>query len=129
MIYGGWSQGATLASSVVRARPGMFDGVVLVEIGHTELDVDAVARDLRAGGVDRAIVSCSTLPCRAFASDARRAFARAGVGLRVTDVGLRGHWFDEPVFRVIGGAFPWLTEGDARWEGVARAVERRNATR
>jgi hypothetical protein len=37
------------------------------------------------------------------------------------------HWFDEPVFRVLGEAFPWLTAGDARWEGVAHAVAARNA--
>ena len=40
-----------------------------------------------------------------------------GVTLTTNDVGLRGHWFDAPVFESLGGKWPALVDGDARWSG------------
>jgi len=101
MFYAGWSQGATLASEVFRARPGVYDRVALVEIGHTSLDARAVASSLATNGAKHAIVACSTLKCRAFAADFARAAKSAKLPTDVVDAGLRGHWFDDPMFQAI----------------------------
>ncbi len=122
MVYGGWSQGGTLAGSVIAAHPGMFDRAVLLEVGHTPLDAGSVVASLKAGGVKRVIVSCSSLPCRGLARSLERAAGRAGLPLVVNDVGLRGHWFDAPVFDTLGKRFPWLVEGDPRWSGIEQAI-------
>lgn len=115
MIYGAWSHGATLAGPAVEASGGAFGAVVLVEIGHTPVDARATARSFVKAGVRRVVVSCSSLPCRAFAADFRKAAAAVDLPLHVTDVGLRGHWFDDPVIRVLSAELPWLTDGDPRW--------------
>ena len=125
MVYGGWSQGGTLAATVIAAHPGMFDRAVMLEIGHTPLDATSVVASLKAGGVKRAIVSCSSMPCRELAKNLERAAARAGLPFAVNDVGLRGHWFDAPVFDTLGKRFPWLVEGDEQWTGIEQAIDAR----
>ncbi len=131
LAYGGWSQGGTLASQVLLARPGMFDRVVMVEVGHTPLDANAVAAGLVKGGAARAVVACSSIKCRGFAKELEGAAKRVKLPLRTVDVGLRGHWFDEPMFRAIGPAFVWSVEDtdEARgWRGLDAAVKERNRT-
>ena len=73
LIYGGWSQGGTLASQVIASRPGVYDRAVLVEVGHTPLDASTVVSNLEKGGIRRAVVSCSSANCRAWAKDFGRA--------------------------------------------------------
>jgi hypothetical protein len=117
-VYGAWSQGATLAAAAIgrAVEVGLPVGAaVLVEIGHTPVDARATAATMRRAGVRRLIVSCSTTPCRDFAQRMRRAAARVDLPLHVTDVGLRGHWFDAPVFAALAAEWPWLTEDDPRW--------------
>ena len=94
LVYGGWSQGGTLAAQVIGSRPGVYDRAVLVEVGHTPLDASQTAASLVAGGVTRTVVSCSSWNCRNFAQSFERAAKRRGLAVRVNDVGLRGHWFD-----------------------------------
>jgi hypothetical protein len=109
----------------------MFDRVVLVEVGHTPLDANAVASGLVKGGAVRAVVACSSMPCRGFAKELEVAARRSKLPLRTVDVGLRGHWFDEPMFRAIGPAFVWSVEDtDAQrgWRGLDAAVTARNRT-
>lgn len=113
MLYGAWSQGATLAGGAVEASGNSFDRVVLVEIGHTAVDARAMARSFKKAGVRRVVVSCSSMGCRTFAADFRNASRAVDLPLHVTDVGLRGHWFDEPVVRVLAAEQPWLDESDA----------------
>ena len=128
LIYGGWSQGATLASQVIASRPGTYDRAVLVEVGHTPLDARQVAASLVAGGVTRAVVSCSSWKCRSFAKDFEAAASRRGLAVRVNDVGLRGHWFDGPVFRTLGPTFVWMVDDQPRFAGLGAAVDARYST-
>ncbi len=124
--YGAWSQGATLAGevmSVVAKGAGdaggpVFDRVVLVEGGYGGVDARGMARSFAREGVRRVVVCCASLVCRKLAADLRVAGPPSGVEVHVTDVGLRGHWFDDPVFRSIGAELPWLFEGDPRWAGL-----------
>ncbi|MBX3222962.1 MAG: hypothetical protein KF795_20795 [Labilithrix sp.] len=125
LIYGGWSQGATLASQVVAARPGVYDRVALVEVGHTPLDASAVAASFAGAGVRRAVVSCSSSKCRSFAQAFTSAARRRGLPTQTNDVGLRGHWFDEPVFRTLGPKVVWMVEDERRFAGLGAAVDAR----
>lgn len=125
LIYGGWSQGATLAAQVVAARPGVYDRVALVEIGHTPLDAAAVAASLAGAGVRRAVVSCSSYACRSFAEGFGRAARRRGLPTQTNDVGIRRHWFDEPVFRTLGPKVVWMVEDERRFAGLGAAVDAR----
>ena len=128
LVYGGWSQGATLASQVIASRPGTYDRAVLVEVGHTSIDANQVAAGLLAGGVRRAVVSCSSWPCRTFAKDFEGAARRRSLPVTVNDVGLRGHWFDEPVVRTLGPKFVWMVEKERRFAGLGAAVDARYST-
>jgi len=128
LIYGGWSQGATLASQVIASRPGTYDRAVLVEVGHTPLDASQVAASLFAGGVRRAVVSCSSWKCRTFAQGFKSSAERRGMPVRINDVGLRGHWFDEPVVRTLGPVFAWMVDDQARFAGLGAAVDARYST-
>jgi hypothetical protein len=117
-IYASWSEGATLAGAAVAsaARLGLrFDAVVLVEVGYTPVDARAMARSFSSAGVRRVLVSCSSWQCRGFAPQLEAAGRASGLAVHVVDVGLRGHWFDAPVFAALAAQWGWLTEGDARW--------------
>ncbi len=128
LTYGGWSQGASLASQVVSSRPGVYDRAVLVEVGHTPLDPAAVAQGLASGGVKRAVISCSSTKCRDFAKGFEPAAKRRSMPAQINDVGNRGHWFDEPVFRTLGPKVAWLVSDEERYAGLGAAVEARFLT-
>jgi hypothetical protein len=128
LVYGGWSQGGSLAAQVIASRPGVYDRAVLVEVGHTPLDASQVASSLVAGGVRRAVVSCSSWNCRTFARGFEGAARRRGLPVRVADVGLRGHWFDGPVVRTLGPTFVWMVEDERRYAGLGAAVDARYST-
>jgi predicted esterase len=125
LVYGGWSQGATLASEVIRSRPNVYDRAVLVEVGHTPLDASAVVNSFVTSGIRRAVVSCSSSKCRTFAQSFDAAAKRRGLKTERNDVGLRGHWFDEPVFRSLGPKVAWMVSDDPRYTGLAAAVDAR----
>ena len=125
LVYGGWSQGGTLAADVVAARPRLYDRVALVEVGHTPLDPTRVAAAFAQAGVKRAVVSCSSVPCRRFARGFDDAARRRALPVRLSDVGLRGHWFDEPVFRELGPKVGWLVDDGPRFVGMGAAIDAR----
>lgn len=113
-VYAAWSQGATLAAPVIalaNRRDGgtvAYDRAILVEAGHTPIDGKAVARSLKASGVVRAIVSCSSASCRAFSKDVQREASAVGLDMHAVDVGDRGHWFDGPVFAALNAELGWF---------------------
>jgi pimeloyl-ACP methyl ester carboxylesterase len=124
VLYGGWSQGAMLTAQVVSARPGLFERVIMIEIGHTPLDANGVGFGLKAGAVTRAVVSCSSPPCRGKSRELAKTLPRYGVAVEQNDVGDRGHWFDDPVFKTLGPKIGWVTEGDPRWDGLRDILAR-----
>lgn len=128
LVYGGWSQGGMLAAQVIASRPGTYDRAALVEVGHTPLDAGQVAAGLVTGGVRRAVVSCSSWKCRGFAQAFEGAARHRGLAVRINDVGLRAHLFDEPVFRTLGPTFVWMVEDERRFAGLGAAVDARYST-
>jgi pimeloyl-ACP methyl ester carboxylesterase len=125
LVYAGWSWGATLAADVVAAFPGRFDRVILVEAGHTPLDANQVAATFARGSIRRTVVSCSSAPCRGFASRYEAAARRQHVPVALVDVGNRGHWFDEPVFRALAPKVAWMVDDEPRFVGLGAAIDAR----
>jgi hypothetical protein len=121
VTYGGWSLGATLASSVVALRPGTYDRAILVEVGHTRIDAKKTAAGLKVGRTARVIVSCATRRCIGFAKRLEREWA--GPGFAINDGGIgRGHLFDPQMFRTLGQTIAKDVEGDPRWTGFAARI-------
>jgi len=124
-LYGGFSQGASLASSVVAAHPGDFGPVVMVEAGHTPLSAAGVIFGLQKGKVGRAVISCSTGGCATFSSELVMAAKRSSFDLLTNDAGRRGHVFDGVVMKSLGDTMVKLVAGDPRYDGFAEAVAAR----
>jgi hypothetical protein len=125
MTYGAWSQGATLAADVVGARPGLYERVVLVEVGHTPVDASAMAARFTAAGVQRAVVACESWNCRTFAASFTPAAQRRWLPTKTVDAGLRPHWFDEPMYRALAPSFAWMFEDEAKYAGLGAAIDAR----
>jgi pimeloyl-ACP methyl ester carboxylesterase len=122
LLYGGFSQGATLASSVVSTHPGQFDRVVMVEAGHTPLSPSGVIFGLKKGQVGMATISCSTGGCAAFSSELLMAARNASFDLLTNDGGRRGHVFDGVTIKSLGDTLVKMVAADPRFEGLANAV-------
>jgi hypothetical protein len=123
VVYAGWSLGGTCGPKVVAARPGVFEPVILAEVGHTHLDAWASAAALRKGRDAHVIVACATGRCAAFTKRLDRATAGAPT-LTAVDAGIgRGHIFDERMARSIGAALVQTVAGDPRWTGLGAALE------
>jgi hypothetical protein len=123
VVYAGWSLGGTLGPKVVGSRPGLFDPVVLTEVGHTRLDATASVTALRHGRASHVIVSCATRRCAAFGKRAERAWGSAP-GLALVDAGIgRGHVFDDRMSHALGASLVQSVASDPRWNGLARALE------
>lgn len=123
VVYGGFSQGGTLASQVLAIRPGVYDTVVLVEVGHTRLNAIWATANLRKGLARRVIVACSTFPCMGFAKNMRAAARQKDLPFFVSEAGVgRGHFFDEITFRALGATMAEALSDDPRWSGLREAV-------
>lgn len=123
-VYAGWSLGGTRGPGVVATRPGLFEPVVLAEVGHTRLDATTSVASLRKGRAAHAIVACATRRCAAFTKRLERAAGGRGPSIAAVDAGIgRGHLFDETMARSIGRAFVTTVAGDPRWTGFDAALE------
>src|SRR5262249_47495184 len=123
VMYGGFSQGGTLAPTVIASRPGVYDTAILVEVGHTWLDAQKAVTRLKKGGVSHLIVSCSTQKCLRLAKRMDHAARESGLPFTINEAGIgRGHLFDELVFRTLGCTITRTVEGDSRWSGLAAAM-------
>ncbi len=127
-LYGGFSQGASLAASVVAAHPAAFDRVVMVEAGHTPLSPSSVILALKKGGVRRAAISCSTRGCEIFSAELVRAARVNAYELLTNDVEFRGHVFDGTVIKSLGKVITRLVADDPRYDGFAEAAVRPGLT-
>jgi hypothetical protein len=65
------------------------------------------------------------MKCRTFAQRFEGAARRRLLTARLSDAGLRHHWFDEPVYRALAPQMMWLVEDDRRFAGLGAAVEGR----
>jgi hypothetical protein len=123
VLYGGFSQGGTLASQVVALRPGVYDPIVMVEIGHTPLNAIWAVANFKKGNATRAVVSCATFPCLGFAKNLAWAAKQKDFAFSISEAGVgRGHFFDELTAKTLGPAIAEVTAEDPRWAGLREAV-------
>lgn len=117
-MYAGWSLGATRGPAGAGLRPGVFDVVILAEVGHTRLDAKASTKSLVAAKVSHTLVACATKKCATFAMRLKAApalvFVDGGIG--------RGHVFDERMTAAIGVAVRESVASDPRWSGFEEAL-------
>lgn len=124
VVYAGWSLGATRGPSVVALRPGLFQPVVLAEIGHTRIDASAAARAVIKGRATRVLVACATKRCASFEQRLKSAAKLSGPVVSFVDAGIgRGHVFDDEMARQIGVAMTSAVENDPRWAGFEDALK------
>lgn len=126
VVYAGWSLGATRGPGVVALRPGLFEPVVLAEVGHTRIDANASVNAFRKARVAHPIVACATNRCAQLVKRLQRASNGAspqGPPVGYVDAGIgRGHLFDDLMANQIGNAIARATENDPRWNGFSAAL-------
>ncbi len=118
--YAGFSQGATMGALMLVEHASEITRLVLVEGGFADWNV-ARARDFRARGGERVLFVCGRKECAAPAKNAAEWFTHAGVSARVEYIPGAGHTHDGPVEARVAAAYPWLVEGDARWQAAGAA--------
>jgi pimeloyl-ACP methyl ester carboxylesterase len=111
----GWSLGADVAVGLVGRQGRRYERVALGEGAYAEID-DLTARRLRAAGVRRVLLLCSTLPCETSYSRTSARLGRAGIESHVSGAGNGEHPFDGPAVGAAARAWPWLVAGDPRFE-------------
>ncbi len=115
VYYAGFSQGATMGALMLVEHASEITRLVLVEGGFADWNI-ARARDFHARGGERVLFVCGRKECAEPAKNAADWFTHAGVKAQVEYVPGAGHTHDGPVEARIAANFPWLVEGDSRWQ-------------
>lgn len=115
MVYAGFSRGAFMGVPLLVAHPARFPRAVLGEGGQGGWTEDAAKRYAEGGG-KRLLFVCTTFTCEAATRPALARLERAGVKARMVSAGNIGHGFDGRAVEAIKPVWPWLVEGDPRFE-------------
>lgn len=115
LLYIGFSQGAILGAPAVIANPSRFPRVILVEGGHDAWN-SSTARSFQRGGGQSVLFACGRDSCNRSAIAAARHLASAGVRVKVVYSPDQGHTYTDGVQAVIAAEFPWLVDGDPRFQ-------------
>lgn len=123
-VYAGYSQGATMGALLLPGHPAGFVRAALIEGGYGsagEWTLGSARRWHGAGGT-RVLLACGRADCAARAHKARATLERVGVTARVLHAQGAGHTYVGAMERALHEAYPWVVEGDPRWQdGLERA--------
>jgi hypothetical protein len=126
VVYAGWSLGATRGPGVIALRPGVFEPVVLAEIGHTRIDANATVNSFKKGRAGHPLIACATNRCAQFVKRLQRASNLSkpqGPPVGYLDAGIgRGHLFDDTMAKQIGSGVARVVASDPRWSGFEAAL-------
>lgn len=114
VVLAGFSLGAIQGVAIATRRPNDFPRLVLIEGGDGWARV--AARSFHEGGGQRVLFACSQGGCLASANAAAAVLRRAGVEVAVEKGKNEGHTYVGEVRNKYAERFPWLVEGDKRWE-------------
>ena len=121
MVYTAFSQGATLAASVLtKPKSAHFARASLIEGGYHTLEDGYAAAFKKAGG-ERVLYTCAQGGCVGSFGASKAALTAVGIPVKVESPGPFGHSMVPPVRASLNAALPWLTEGLPGWEGYATA--------
>jgi predicted esterase len=90
-IYAGFSQGASLAEPILRARAREFPIAILAEGGYVSARSPDFARTYRAQGGRRVVLVCGSRPCFLNAARAQPILENAGLEVLVVGDESAGH--------------------------------------
>ena len=116
IVYTGFSLGAIMGVAIAQRAPATFSRLVLTEGGFDRWTIQSARAYAKNGGA-RVLFACGQMGCVVSARQSVVLLKLAGVEARVVSAVGSGHSYGGPVAEAIAEAFPWLTEGDARWAG------------
>ncbi|MGC4093334.1 MAG: hypothetical protein QM756_36670 [Polyangiaceae bacterium] len=124
-LYLGFSQGATLARSVLLAEPGRFPAVALAEGGYDLVRDANFLTQLRERGTTRALIVCGSAACFTTAHAVIPALARVGIEASAVGNPLSGHNLNQRMQTALQAAWPSFVRGLPNWNGFAEHIAAR----
>lgn len=116
LLYAGFSLGAMHGVAVVSHSGALFPRVLLLEGAFRGWSPKS-ARQFVDGGGARVMLVCAAATCDAAFAGAKRDLEQAGAKVEIVAAGTRRHNLDGPMMKVLAHHWPWLVEGDTRWDG------------
>lgn len=104
-IFAGFSQGATLSGTYLRAHAARFPIAILAEGGYALLETPAFARAYSAGGGRRLVLVCGTPGCFSRAHQAKQRLAPENLEILVVGDAKAGHNLNERMQRALQDAW------------------------
>jgi predicted esterase len=105
-IYAGFSQGATLAEPILRARAKQFPISILAEGGYAFSQSAAFARAYHESGGRRVVLVCGSPACFASAARAKTVLERAALQVLIVGDPQAGHNLNERMQVALRKAWP-----------------------
>jgi predicted esterase len=108
-VYAGFSQGATLAGTYLRAHAARFPIAILAEGGYPLLQTPAFTRAYYAAGGRRLVLVCGTPGCFAHARRAKQLLSPVNVEILIVGDEKAGHNLNERLQRALQEAWADIT--------------------
>jgi hypothetical protein len=115
VVYSGFSLGSYQGVRVVSREPERTPRVVLIEGGHDPWTSEMITAFADGGG-DRVLFVTGQATNFDRSRRVARELEQAGIASRVVHAEGAGHVYTGEVFDRLVEAFPWVVEGDARWQ-------------
>ncbi len=114
MVYGAYSQGATMGALMLPKHGALFSRLILIEGGYSQWNVPIAKKFLASGG-ERVLFACGTKTCNAGAVKSAEWLEQAGLEARVEYEAGGGHIYGGTVGDRVRKSLDWLLEGDERF--------------
>jgi len=114
LLFAGFSLGAAHGVAVVVNRPAMYPAALFIEGGYSQIS-PGFARRYSEGGGRRIMLGCGQANCPARFASAAASLRAAGIEVRILDGHTGRHNLDGEMMQALQGAWPWLIDGDPRW--------------
>lgn len=106
LVYAGFSQGATLAEPILRARARQLPIAILAEGGYATSRSADFARAYHAGGGRRVVLVCGTGGCFQSAAGAKPVLEKAGLEVLIVGDERAGHNLNARMQAALQAAWP-----------------------
>jgi len=122
ILFTGFSLGAILGVGILKRHAGQYGPVVFSEGGNENWSLATVRKiapvdsDAGTSAPLRLLYACGQTDCVIKSKATSKVIERAGGEARVVSGGNVGHMYDGPVAAAIKREWPWLIQGDRRWE-------------
>lgn len=105
-VYAGFSQGASLAEPILRARARQFPIAILAEGGYDTARSPDFARAYRANGGRRVVLVCGSRGCFSSAARAKPVLEQAGLEVQIVGDERAGHNLNQRMQVALQRAWP-----------------------